>query len=157
MRGFTGIFGSRGKGSGVAIYYNSDKLSLSNWKAKCNDEFQAIYADFIFFHIIAVYRSPRVSNSARNVFEALKPLLIKKKQIFVVGDFNLSPVSSPFAAAMQGLGYKQLINKPTHALGNILDHLYTNDLISLHDVTLQPVYFSDHDAVGGAFKLDQDT
>ena len=74
----------------------------------------------------------------------------------MVGDFNLSPISSPFAAAMQGLGYKQLINKPTHAFGNILDHLYTNDLISLHDVTLQPVYFSDHDAVGGAFKLDQD-
>ena len=155
LSGFQGIFCSKGKGSGVALYYNMGKLSLANWKSICYEEYQALHADFTSFEIIVVYRSPKFSDSSKKLFSSLKPVLRKRKPIFLVGDFNLgeSPDSSPFVAAMQGLCFQQVMKKPTHLFGNTLDHIYTNGLIPFHDVHLQPVYFSDHDAVGAAFPL----
>ncbi len=45
----------------------------------------------------------------------------------------------------------QLITKPTHILGNVLDLLFTNR----DDVTViqMPVYYSDHHLIGGYFPI----
>ena len=50
---------------------------------------------------------------------------------------------------MEALGLVQHINKPTHQLGNILDHIYTESLDQLGiSHTFIGTYISDHRLVG---------
>ena len=44
----------------------------------------------------------------------------------------------------------QMVNKPTHVSGSLIDHVYIKKALTeefFTDVTAEKIYFSDHDAV----------
>ena len=77
------------------------------------------------------------------------------KNLVILGDFNVAvqdlnnPDSLAFYDTMEALGLVQHIDKPTHQLGNTLDHIYTE---SLDQLGIQHAfigsYISDHRLVG---------
>ena len=77
------------------------------------------------------------------------------KNLVILGDFNIAvqdlnnPDSLAFYDTMEALGLVQQIDKPTHQLGNTLDHIYTE---SLDQLGVQHAfigsYISDHRLVG---------
>ena len=77
------------------------------------------------------------------------------KNLVILGDFNVAvqdinnPDSLAFYNTMEALGLVQHIDKPTHHLGNTLDHIYTE---SLDQLGVQHAfigsYISDHRLVG---------
>ena len=77
------------------------------------------------------------------------------KNLVILGDFNIAvqdlnnPDSLVFYNTMEALGLIQHIDKPTHQLGNTLDHIYTEsvDQLGVQHVFIGP-YLSDHRLAG---------
>ena len=57
--------------------------------------------------------------------------------------------SSKFENFLRGKGFCQMINKPTHESGSLLDHIYINDALDQIGCFTQSdvCYYSDHDIV----------
>ena len=121
-----------------------------------------IGASYDKFDIIAVYRFSDGGNYSECV-EALIDLINMSKTTVIVGDINIDILSEPqnqFTAALTSLGFIQKVTSPTHLLGGLIDHIYVRDGDHnsgiVCDVTLHPLYFSDHDATSFRLKLLSD-
>ena len=69
----------------------------------------------------------------------------------IIGDINIHPKEkidhyTRFKERMTTKGFSQIIDKPTHKDGNILDHVYVRD-VAIADWRLHHPYYSDHDAI----------
>ena len=78
-----------------------------------------------------------------------------QKNLVILGDFNIAvqdlnnPDSLAFYDTMEALRLVQHIDKPTHQLGNTLDHIYTESLDRLGiQHAFIGLYISDHRLVG---------
>ena len=68
----------------------------------------------------------------------------------VIGDMNWHyPQGHKMKKYMANNGFEQLVEKPTHDMGHILDHIYVNADLSNMGVEIfqKPVHFSDHDVI----------
>ena len=70
----------------------------------------------------------------------------------ILGDFNINALSNEsenFLHFMSENSYSQIVSEPTHILGSLLDHVHVSSSFQchVHKVQVNPVYFSDHDAV----------
>ena len=74
-----------------------------------------------------------------------------EKMVAVMGDMNIDYLDQkhPLKDYLAGKNFVQLVKKPTHERGNLLDHVYVNPklLITEPIVTQRSVYFSDHDVI----------
>ena len=70
----------------------------------------------------------------------------------VLGDFNINAQDHARANALSQIfvGYRQIVQDPTHLAGATLDHVYLKNNF-IEQFTLQDlvmcIYFSDHDAI----------
>ena len=141
-----------GRGGGVAIIAKNKYRSLINViDVDPSDDFELISLDFYtnshsFIRFICLYLSPTNSNNIQ-IVQSLVKTLIKltpknnvNKTLYLVGDFNfngiswknLVPISSNkaflhFNDFLQNFNLSQLIQRPTHLLGNTLDFFITSD------------------------------
>ena len=81
----------------------------------------------------------------------LSKLIPSKGPAIICGDFNVHPNEqkdnyNPLVNALASLGFVQLIDKPTHIEGHILDHMYVRD-VDIAGWQLHHPYYSDHDAI----------
>ena len=44
-------------------------------------------------------------------------------------------------------GFKQMINKPTHDSGTIIDHVYMSQTLNTMQTDVTDCYYSDHDCI----------
>ena len=71
----------------------------------------------------------------------------------ILGDFNINYLNDnevqPLNVLMESLNYMQTVQTPTFiSSGTLLDHVYVrNEMLSITDTSVIPVYYSDHDAV----------
>lgn len=100
---------------------------------------------------MVVYRPANCSPSFVDIFtECVTNLRSRFQQFLVVGDFNYHWDQKPRAAQAQqledtltSLGFKQLVNSPTHEKGHTLDLVWTTfSSVNLVDTT--PCEWSDH-------------
>ena len=68
----------------------------------------------------------------------------------IIGDFNIDPKRDAkeyriVASALESKGFVQIINRPTHLKGHVLDHMYLRNIESF-DWQLHHPYWTDHDA-----------
>ena len=73
-----------------------------------------------------------------------------QKPTATIGDINENVIkSSKFEKFLRGKGFYQMINKPTHESGSLLDHIYINDALDQIGCFTQSevCYYSDHDIV----------
>ena len=100
--------------------------------------------------IVSVYRPPssHVCKFADELVQIITQL-DGSIPMCVLGDFNediLMGKETHCYTKLQSMGFKQMVNKPTHDSGTIIDHVYvTNSLKIVTDVT--DCYYSDHDYV----------
>ncbi len=120
-------------------------ISLSNTNNGCN------------FHIIVIYRPPRLSKSyfCSEVMKLLSRIP-PNSPTFILGDFNEDghEPKEPIQAMFSSCGYKQMICHPTTSdkNGAILDHIYVCENITQTYMTkvksgVIPTHFSFHEAV----------
>ena len=68
----------------------------------------------------------------------------------MIGDVNENCIEdSKFEKFMQGVGFYQMVDRPTCETGSLLDHIYANDALDQIGFSTQinPCYYSDHDVV----------
>jgi hypothetical protein len=73
----------------------------------------------------------------------LKPIRPVAQNTTILGDFNWDALTKTMllSVSLQKKGFSQMVTRPTHRLGNCLDH----DLVK--DIYIHPCYYSDHDAI----------
>ena len=123
-------------------------LEQAGWKLLIKDK---------IITILVLYHPPgnTPTRLLDEVSELVQYYLANHKNLALLGDFNVAIQdrnnldSLPFIDTMEALGLVQHINKPTHQLGNTLDHIYTESLDQLGiSHTFIGTYISDHRLVG---------
>ena len=97
--------------------------------------------------IITLYRSS--NGNLQKLNQILNTLICSDKPILLLGDFNFCHLEFPLNNTrrfLQEKNFKELLNKPTHIAGNLLDQAHLRDpggeLICT--ATLQSKYYTDH-------------
>ena len=138
---------SVGRGRGVATYCSEEFILRGEFV--CEQSCQLIKVRSDDFDIINVYRSQDCSVS--ELQEKIKFVLDPLMPTIMCGDTNIDITKENgknFLDFMQKLGLKQLVMKPTHEKGGLIDHVYaTENLFEKVSVTQKGVYFSDHDLI----------
>ena len=100
--------------------------------------------------VISVYRPPStpIDVFINNMLEITAQF--QNVPICVVGDLNenVSITSNTHCCTMFRLqGLKQMINKPTHDSGTIIDHVYVSHTQNTIQTDVTDCYYSDHDFI----------
>ena len=154
---FEGAYVNRGRGRGVAVFIK-DGIAGVTFEKVSKAHYQIIKAMFGNFDYIVVYKSPK-SLSLLEFFEDLETLINQTKPTIICGDFNMAPnVNSHnfeiLTAILTKAGFQQIVNRPTHIKGNMLDHMYIRGItVKNHD--LHHPHYSDHDAICAVVKKDE--
>ena len=82
---------------------------------------------------------------------------MEKKFCVIGGDFNiniLNSMDSYLTCELNKMGFTQIVKKPTHIDGGLIDHIYVRqgkDKMFNWVLELFPKYYSDHDGLGLTF------
>lgn len=150
LQGYQGHHVMSGKGGGVSLYIKEELNFLSSPVNINLDHLQIIKAEFSTFTLIVVYRSPS-RNSHSELADLLCELIPSKGSVMIMGDINIHPKEkndhyTRFNERMANNGFSQIIDKPTHKDGHILDHCYLRD-VEIAEWRFHHPYYSDHDAI----------
>ena len=109
---------------------NYTTLEQAGWSLQIGDKILTI---LVFYH-------PPGNTHTRlldEISQLVQYYMTNHKNLVILGDFNVvvqdlnNPDSLAFYDTMEALGLVQHIDKPTHQLGNTLDHIYTESLDQL--------------------------
>ena len=104
----------------------------------------------IFIYIISIYRS-QLGNSM-DLLQEIKHMTDPQKPTLILGDLNacyIENFGNRFIQGVLNMGFKQLVQEPTHIRGRLIDHAYILDLKQEYTIHLERYspYYSDHDAI----------
>ena len=153
FEGFQRDFNNVGYGKGIATYYRGGYYFN---KKITRNEYQMTKVISKQFDIINVYRS---ANAQSTLFiNDLTNLISRQKETFLVGDINicyLSELHHPVIQFILSQGFTQLVKRPTHIKGRLIDHIYhrnpgVNKLLDDFKIHHCSPYFTDHDILSVA-------
>ena len=131
-----------GRGKGLAIYYRKGRI-IKSFSSK---DFQITAIQNKDVIVTFLYISSKCYLiDVLNHIEIINNENLCALKIFV-GDFNFNASSDNLLTNwMKNNFYNQFVKFPTHILGNVIDHVYANNILQYNlQVTNSPVYFSDH-------------
>ena len=138
---------SIGKGRGITTIYKSE-FKLDKNITKTNYQMTKIMSESA--DVINIYRSSGANTS--DFLEDINALYTRSKHTLIMGDFNICHTKEYFHEIYENLrklGFKQLVEKPTHIEGRLIDCVFiacpNNEII--YTVTQQAQYFTDHDLI----------
>ena len=106
------------------------------------------------FDVINIYRFA----SSTQIQKFTGAHLDQAKTTVIMTDCNLDDLKSPnntFTASLEQRGFKQLVTKPTHILGGLLDHIYfysPSPEASCKLYKAHSVFWSDHTCLAAILK-----
>ena len=98
--------------------------------------------------VISVYRPPSTPMFMNNMLDIIAQF--QNVPTCIVGDFNedVSVTSSVCCCTMfRSQGFKQMVHKPTHDSGTIIDHFYVSQTVNTMQTDVTDCYYSDHDCI----------
>ena len=122
--------------------YQNEETILEIVVVEINEAIQMI--------VISVYRPPSTPTAVfmNNMLEIIAQF--HNVPTCIVGDFNedVSMTSNTHCCRMLQLqGFQQMINKPTHDSGTIIDHVYVSQIVNTIQTDVTDCYYSDHDCI----------
>ena len=115
------------------------------------------------YDLISVYRSSDTREISQLIFcRSLINMINLKNKTFIIGDFNLNVIddrSNMITKELSKLGFRQLVQEPTHIQGGLIDHCYVSQNILLTNVRInqKSVYYTDHDMIEILYTNDDET
>ena len=138
---------SVGKGKGITTIYKSEFV-LDRNITKPDYQMNKIISEST--DVINIYRSTGANTS--EILEDIKALYDGSKHTIIMGDFNICYIkdcSHDIYTTLRNLGFKQLVDNPTHIEGSLIDCVFiacpTNEVS--HTVSQQAQYYTDHDLI----------
>ena len=104
-------------------------------------------------NFIIVYRFGKFTPAVflTEFYNFIESIFIHVKNFIILGDFNLhvndvlNPDTIRFNNILSSFGLSQLVDQPTHILGNTLDLVITNQgEVKIKDIIVDQVNYSDH-------------
>ena len=100
--------------------------------------------------VMSVYRPPStpIDVLMNHMLDTIAPF--QHVPTCIVGDFNedVSITSNTCCCAMLRLqAFKQVVSKPTHDSGTIIDHVYLSHIVNTMQTDVTDYYYSDHDVI----------
>ena len=138
------------RGGGVALII---KTNLKPKHIRINTILEILVVEIsepIHMIVISLYRPP---STPIDVFMNNMLHIITQFQnvpICIVGDFNedVSITSNTHCCTTLRLqGFQQMISKPTHDSGTIIDHVYVSHTLNTIQTDVTDCYYSDHDCI----------
>ena len=138
------------KGGGVTLIVNT---YLYPKQIRVNTILEIVVVEIsepIQIIVISVYRPP---STPIDMFMNLMLEIIEQFQhvpTCIVGGFNegVSITSYMCCCTMfRSQSFKQMVNKPTHDSGTIIDHLYISQTLNTMQTDVTDCYYSDHDCI----------
>ena len=134
---------SHGKGKGCVLYAESTKIKFVG--KFCMEKFQILSVIYNKNIQITLMYLSQGNQDNHEVIEFLEMVLDDKYEQIVVGDFNFdAEEDSELGDFFMERGLTQEVKKPTHLLGNTLDHCYKSSNIANFKVELFSPYYTDH-------------
>ena len=139
-----------GKNKGVAIYVKDSMARGITKKPESitNDAYQCLKLTFGHFDLITIYRAS--GQVVESFVDAVERGISMNRPTIICGDFNFDRrVANSFTKMLVKHRFKQIVQEPTHILGNCIDHVYHNIPLTVKKVNhrLHYPYYSDHEAV----------
>ena len=139
---------SSGKGKGIATYFKASLFSHVLDIKKENMQLSHFTSSIL--DIIVIYRSQQGQQTELN--NNLKQLENAEKPQLIIGDFNfcyLNKSGNPTRSYLENMNFSQLVTRPTHIEGNLLDQAYLGDSNGMLEITAetQSKYYSDHKGI----------
>ena len=138
------------RGGGVALIVNTN---LHPKHIRMNTILEIVVVEIsepIQMIAISVYRPPSIPiDMCMNLMLEIIAQ-IQHVQTCIVGDFNedVSITSNMHCCTMfRSQGFKQMVNKPTHDSGTIIDHVYMSQTLHTMQTDVTDCYYSDHDCI----------
>ena len=138
------------RGGGVALIVNKN-LNPKQIKISTILEIVVVkISEPIQIIVISVYRPP---SAPIDVFmNNMLDIIVQFQNVptCIVGDFNedVSITSNTYCCTMLRLhGFKQMISKPTHDSGKIINHVYVSYTLNTIQTDVTDCYYSDHDCI----------
>ena len=150
---------STGKGGGVAVISDSHlSLNPKAYSEFCSFEHLALsircpnWKNLKVVLFVIVYRPPGPYTEFLSEFpDFLSKLVLDSERIIIVGDFNIhvdnsnDSLNKAFADLLDGIGFTQSVNKPTHVHNHTLDLVLSYGIqINMIDVVPQNPILTDH-------------
>ena len=141
-------FLSNGRGKGLASFSKGYSKMMETIE---KDEYSMMKMelDEKFFIFVYISKTAKSSEYIHDIDALLKNT--SNSPTALIGDVNwhFAQKSHPMKKFMQDNKFEQIIERPTHIRGNIIDHVYINP--KMKDLSMQilqkPVPFSDHYAL----------
>ena len=145
--GFEGSQVNIGDGKGVMAFAKQQHFVRSILSS--SDTFSAILMETENIDMIFLYLSqPFDWKKLEEIFEKW---IRKDKAVAVIGDMNIDFLDGrhKLMTYMEKNGFTQLVEKPTHEKGNLLDHIYVNAVLMQKKpfYSQRSCYYSDHDII----------
>ena len=147
-QGFDGIHANVGDGQGLATF---SKILYKERTTLCTDKtFSATLVKNNAVDVISLYLSKGFN--WLNLRNLLDEWIADGRCVTIIGDVNLNyseALNNPFIKYLEERNFKQLIKKPTHEKGGLIDHIWINKPLQEKEVfsNQRSVYYSDHDCI----------
>ena len=145
--GFEGLQVNIGDGKGVMAFaqYQHFVKSISS----SSDTFSVILMETENIDLVFLYLSQPFD--WKKLEELFDKWIRKDKAVAVMGDMNIDFLDGThdLMTYMKKNGFTQLVQKPTHEKGNLLDHIYVNAVLLQKQPfsSQRSCYYSDHDII----------
>lgn len=135
-----------GHSKGIALFTRMRPITVENFQSvHCS----IIKASFSQLDLLNVYRFSADTGIQEFTEEVIK-LLDKSRTQIIVGDMNINLLQSPwnpFTDSLEQIGFQQMVTRPTHVLGGLIDHVYFYSPDADASCTIHKyhtVFWSDH-------------
>ena len=152
LDGYKASFQGGGRGGGTVAFYRSEFQIMEEIIEDNKYYITKLSSEDI--DIINIYRSQTGS-----IIEVLNIIekLISNKIVIIGGDLNICFLNNrvnPFTTYLESVGFNQLVDRPSHIEGRLLDHLYFRQPKNMYTISIETVakYYSDHDAICATLK-----
>ena len=135
-----------GWSKGIAVFTKGTPILIERFQT---DLCSIIKASYVDFDLLNIYRFSSEANLMKFT-EQVHSLLDGSRAQIVVGDFNINLLKNPqnpFTCSLEQMGFRQLVTRPTHVLGGLIDHVYfysPNMLVTCTLYKHHTVFWSDH-------------
>ena len=147
------------KNEGIALLTKMLPVAVKTYESDLCSIIKATYDDFV---ILNVYRFSSTSKIDQFTLELIDFIDVAKT-VLIVGDFNMNimKISNSFTKVLEedfeGVGFKQLVARPTHQEGGLIDHIYflsTKNSCKFYES--YPVFWSDHNCQTVILNITED-
>ena len=141
-----------GHGKGLVTYQKTNYNPKFKRIFTYNDEtYQMILLENSQMYVLSVYRSEKAERfTVMMKIREILGILDRNKLFIIGGDFNTCATEKNVITntlTNEYFGFTQMILEATHEKGRALDHLYIRNMTKPISVAIEPLYWTDHDAI----------